>query len=228
MGGRALFRSRNGTWSLILCSGDGIRSAEALRHAGMSQADAIAVADKLAEAERGIPPDRLALFAKFEGTLMMDAAPGHPQHPPLRKEAQAQTPSAAAKFKAGDLVIEAPWLRATPRGAQVAGGYMKITNTGKVADRLVGGALDQAQRFEVHEMTMADNVMKMRPMTNGIEIKPGESIELKPGGYHIMGMDLQGSYAAGQTIKGTLTFEKAGTVAIEYRVEPIGGASPAH
>jgi periplasmic copper chaperone A len=159
---------------------------------------------------------------------MMDATGGHPHHPPLRQEAQVHTPPASQTFKTGDLVVEAPWLRATPGGAQVAGGYMKITNTGKEADRLVGGTLDQAQCFEVHEMTMVDNVMKMRPMPNGIEIKPGEAVELKPGGYHIMGMDLRGGYLVGQTIKGTLKFEKAGTVAIEYRVGPISGGSPTH
>jgi periplasmic copper chaperone A len=108
----------------------------------------------------------------------------------------------------------------------VAAGYMKITNTGKEADRLIGGTIDQAGRFEVHEMTMVDNVMRMRPLPNGLEIKPGETVELKPGGYHIMGLDLQGGYAEGQTVKGALKFEKAGTVDLEYRVSSVGAAQP--
>jgi periplasmic copper chaperone A len=71
-------------------------------------------------------------------------------------------------------------------------------------------------------MTMVDNVMRMRPLPNGIEIKPGESVELKPGGYHIMGLDLEGGYSPGRTVKGTLKFEKAGTVHVEYKVSPVG------
>jgi uncharacterized protein YcnI len=135
--------------------------------------------------------------------------------------------AAAAKpatFKAGDLVIEAPWIRATPKGAQVAGGYMKITNNGKEADRLLGGTLDQTRRFEIHQMTMVGDVMQMRPLPDGLVIKPGETVELKPGGYHVMGLELQGSFASGQTAKGTLQFEKAGTVQIEYTVAAMGGS----
>jgi copper(I)-binding protein len=75
---------------------------------------------------------------------------------------------------------------------------MKITNTGKVPDRLVGGTLDHARRFEVHEMTMVDNVMRMRPLSVGLEVRPGETVELKPGSYHIMGVDLDGGYKKGQ------------------------------
>ena len=140
---------------------------------------------------------------------------------------QMQQGAPAATFKIGDLTIETPWLRATPQGAKVAGGYMKIVNNGKEADRLTGGTLERAGRFEVHEMSMVGNVMQMRPLPDGLEIKPGASVELKPGGFHIMGIDLAGGYAAGQTVKGTLTFAKAGTVAIEYKVAPIGAGAPA-
>jgi len=104
---------------------------------------------------------------------------------------------------------------------------MKITNTGKEADRLVGGTLDQTRRFEVHQMTMVGDVMQMRPLPDGLIIKPGETVELKPGGYHVMGLELQAPFASGQTTKGTLQFEKAGTVQIEYAVAPIGGSPQA-
>jgi copper(I)-binding protein len=142
------------------------------------------------------------------------------QHAP-RADAGTRT------FKAGPLVIEAPWIRGTPPSAPVAGGYMTITNTGTTPDRLVGGTLDQARRFEIHEMTTVDNIMRMRPIPAGLEIKPGETVELKPGGYHIMAMNLQGGYAPGKAVKGTLQFEKAGTVEIEYLVGAIGGGAPA-
>ena len=141
---------------------------------------------------------------------------------PVADKAQAQT---AQSFKIGALVIEAPWARATPGGAQVAGGYMKITNTGKEADTLTGGALPIAGEVEVHEMTMTGEVMKMRRLADGLEIQPGQTVELKPGGHHLMFMALRQGLKAGQAVKGTLVFRKAGTVEVEYRVAPIGAQS---
>lgn len=230
MGGRALLRRRHGTWSPVLCSGDGIRSAEALRHAGVAPEEAAQLAGRLAEAEKGVAPERLALFAKFEGTLMMDASGGHPQHPPMAQTAQAshgQMPHHASSqiFRLGDIVVEAPYLRATPRGASVAGGYMKISNVGKQPDWLIGGTLEGAGRVEIHEMTMVDNVMRMRQLKDGIEIAPGASVELKPGGLHVMALGLRGSYGEGQIVRGTLTFRNAGSVAAEYRVGPISAGA---
>jgi periplasmic copper chaperone A len=146
---------------------------------------------------------------------------------PILRLVAAQT-AAAPTYKIGDLTVEAPWLRATPQGARVAGGYMKIINRGNQPDRLIGGTLERAGRFEVHEMTMVDNIMRMRPLATGLEIKPGETVTLAPGGYHIMGLNLASGYTQGQTIKGTLVFEKAGTVAVEYTVGPIGGGVDAH
>ena len=131
-------------------------------------------------------------------------------------------------FKAGDIVIETPWLRATPHGAGVAGGYMKITNNGKDPDRLVAATLEGAPRVELHEMRMSGSVMQMRPLAHGVELKPGATVELKPGGYHVMGMDLIRGFNEGDRVKGTLSFEKAGKVEIEYRVGPLGGALPGH
>ena len=129
---------------------------------------------------------------------------------------------ATQSYKLGQLVIEAPWARATPAGAQVGGGYLKITNTGKEADRLVGGSLPLATSVEVHQMTMSDGVMKMRKMDLGLEIKPGQTVELKPGSYHLMFNGLREGLKQGQTIKGTLQFEKAGSIEIEFQVAPIG------
>jgi uncharacterized protein YcnI len=139
--------------------------------------------------------------------------------------AQAASQEAAKTFKAGGIVVEAPWSRATPGGAQVAGGYMKITNNGKEADRLTGGSVPNASRFEIHEMKTEGGVMTMRPLAKGLEIKPDETIEFKPGGYHVMFTGLKQGLKEGQAVKGTLVFEKAGTLEVEYRVGPIGGGS---
>lgn len=130
--------------------------------------------------------------------------------------------ASAEDFKAGDLQIAQPWTRATPKGASVAGGYLKITNTGSAPDRLVGGTTDIAKRFEVHEMSMDGGVMKMREIKGGVEIAPGATVEFKPGGYHIMMMNLARPLAKGEKVKATLTFEKAGKADVEFAVEGIG------
>jgi copper(I)-binding protein len=132
----------------------------------------------------------------------------------------------AADFTAGNLQIGNPWTRATPKGSTVAGGYMVITNKGSTPDRLTGGSVSVANRFEIHRMAMEGGVMTMRPVEGGLEIKPGESVELKPGSFHVMLMGLKQPLEKGQRIKGTLEFEKAGKVDIEYAVEAIG-ATPA-
>jgi hypothetical protein len=132
----------------------------------------------------------------------------------------------AQQFKANSIVIERPWIRATPAGAKVAGGYMTITNTGSEPDRLIGGVLPQAGRFEVHEMKMDGNVMQMRQVQGGLEIKPGQKVELNPSGYHLMLMELREPLKQGDILKGQLRFEKAGSVDIEYRVEGVGAQGP--
>jgi copper(I)-binding protein len=75
-------------------------------------------------------------------------------------------------------------------------------------------------------MTIVGGVMKMRELKPGLVIKPGESVVLKPGSYHLMFLDLAASPKTGQPIKGTLVFEKAGKVEIEYKVEPFGTRVP--
>jgi periplasmic copper chaperone A len=134
----------------------------------------------------------------------------------------------SASYKVGDLTIQAPWARATPAGAKVGGAYLKITNNGTQADRLMGGSLAGARELEVHEMSMSNNVMKMRHLKDGLEIKPGQTVELKPGGYHLMLTGLSDALKQGQKVKGRLTFEKAGTVDLEFTVAPIGAASGGH
>lgn len=135
-------------------------------------------------------------------------------------------PAQAEDVTVGPLKISAPWTRATPKGASVGGGYMKITNTGSAPDRLVSGSTDISSRFEIHEMSMDGGVMKMRAMPKGIELKPGQTIEFKPGGYHVMFVGLKNDLEKGQHVKATLQFEKAGKVEVDFTVEGIGAQSP--
>jgi len=143
----------------------------------------------------------------------------------LVSAAVAQTPTEQS-YKLGALTITAPWTRVTPKGAKVAGGYVRITNTGTEPDRLVGGSFDLSARVEVHEMSVDGGVMRMRELTKGLEIAPGAIVELKPGGFHLMFMDMKGALEAGKPVKGRITFEKAGSIDVEFRVAPLGAANP--
>lgn len=134
----------------------------------------------------------------------------------------ATAPASAEDVTVGALKIAAPWSRATPKGASVGGGYFKITNTGATPDRLIGGTSDAAPRFEIHEMSVVDGVMKMRELPKGIEIKPGETIEFKPGGHHVMFVGLNKQLTQGGEVKATLQFEKAGKVDVAFKIESIG------
>jgi copper(I)-binding protein len=134
----------------------------------------------------------------------------------------AVTAASAAEYKAGSLDISDPWSRATPKGSSVAAGYMTIKNNGSTPDRLVSGSSDVASKFEVHEMKMEGGVAKMRPVKGGLEIKPGETVELKPGSFHVMFGGLKKPLSAGDHFKATLEFEKAGSVSIDYDVRAIG------
>lgn len=129
--------------------------------------------------------------------------------------------ASAHGFKVGSLQIGHPWSRATPAGAKVGGGYLSIENKGTTPDRLVAVSVPFAARAELHEMAVKDGIMTMRPMDKGVEIAPGQKVEFKPGGYHIMFMDLKEPLKMGEMMKGTLTFEKAGSVEVEFKVDSI-------
>ena len=134
----------------------------------------------------------------------------------------AALPAQAADVMVGKLKIVAPWARATPKGAQVGGAYLTVTNTGGTPDRLIGGASAVAKEVQVHEMTMVNGVMKMRPVAGGLEIKPGQTVTLKPGGYHLMFVGLKRPLKKGEHFKVTLQFAKAGKVAVDFTTEGLG------
>ncbi len=132
----------------------------------------------------------------------------------------------AYDYKVGALEIDHPWSRAVPKGATVAAGYMTIRNTGAEPDRLVSGSTPVAAKFIVHEMSMDKGVMKMRPVQS-LEIKPGETVELKPQSSHVMITGLKQPIEKGKPFKASLVFEKAGAVEVDFAVEGVGGAPAA-
>jgi copper(I)-binding protein len=98
-------------------------------------------------------------------------------------------------------------------------------NKGTEADRLIAGSVTGVSRFEVHTMVMEGGVAKMRPVQGGVEIKPGQSVALKPGSLHVMLIGLKQQFQQGQRLKGTLVFEKAGKVDVEFSVESMGASA---
>lgn len=135
------------------------------------------------------------------------------------------TAASAHDYTVGSLKIDHPWSRATPKGASVASGYMKITNNGTTPDRLTGGSTEAAKKLEVHEMSMEGGVMKMRQLQSGLEIPPGKTVELKPGSYHLMMTGIAKPFVKGAHVKASLSFEKAGKVDVEFDVQ-AAGATP--
>jgi copper(I)-binding protein len=136
-------------------------------------------------------------------------------------------PAHAQEVKAGDLVISQAWSRATPGGAKIGGGYLTIENKGSAPDRLVGASADIADKVQIHEMTMKDGVMTMRPLEKGVTIEPGKTVKLAPGGYHLMLFDLKSPLKQGENLPVTLEFEKAGKARISLEVQGIGAQGPA-
>ena len=130
-------------------------------------------------------------------------------------------PAFAADVTAGNLTLSGAWTRATPPRARAGGGFLTIANSGEV-DRLVSASSPVSTRTEIHEMAVQDGVMKMREMAEGIEVPAGGTLELKPGGYHMMFLELAGPFKEGESVPVTLTFEKAGAVEVSLKVEKMG------
>jgi len=137
----------------------------------------------------------------------------------------AASVASAQEFKAGDIVISHPWSRATPKGTNVGAGYLVLENRGTTPDRLIGGSVEVAAGFEIHDVVVEDGVMRMREL-EAIELPPGGSVEIKPGGRHIMFVGLLHPLAAGEKARGALQFEQAGKIEVEFDVIGMGAPPP--
>lgn len=127
-------------------------------------------------------------------------------------------PAAGRDTRAGTLRLTGAWSRPTPPGAPAGAGYLSITNTGARPDRLLSGSSPVAERVEVHEMKLTGGVMRMRPVTGGISVPPGRSVQLAPGGYHVMLIGLKKPLVVGVIVPVTLRFERAGAVEVGFDV----------
>ena len=138
----------------------------------------------------------------------------------------AQAPALRAQqAPPAPIEIAKAWSRATPGGAQVGAGYLALTNRGAEPDRLIGGSTEMAARIEVHEMSMDNGVMKMRELAGGLEVKPGQTVTLRPGGHHLMLMGLKRGLKEGERFKAQLEFAKAGKTEVEFVVQGMGAAA---
>ena len=135
----------------------------------------------------------------------------------------AMDPGGFMPVTAGDLELTAGVTRAMLPGQPVGGGFVTITNKGGEEDRLVSATSPEAGEVQMHEMAMEGDVMKMRQLNDGIVIPAGETVELKPGGLHLMFYKVSEPFKEGATVNVTLTFEKAGAVDLVLPIGPARG-----
>lgn len=142
--------------------------------------------------------------------------------------ADAGAPAASAPLVLGDLALSGPFSRATLPDAPVAAGFLRIENRGAEDDRLVSATSGVAGETQIHEMVMLEDVMRMRPLVDGLPIPAGSAVDLAPGGFHLMFMDLRHPFVEGQTVDVTLTFERAGRIVVPLAIgAPDAGAAEA-
>lgn len=121
--------------------------------------------------------------------------------------------------------VDRPWARATPPGATIGAGYLELRNPGSTADRLVRATTPRAATVQIHETQMADGMMQMREV-DGLNLPPGATVRLEPGGTHLMLVDLPRPLVAGERVPLILHFARAGQVTVELVVAPPGSPGP--
>ena len=142
-----------------------------------------------------------------------------PMQQQMQQQAQARDGMPVAA-KVGQVSIGSPWARATAPGAAVGGGFLMLENAG-ADDKLVGASSPVSASVELHTMSMENNVMRMREVP-AIDLPTGKRVELRPGGLHMMFIDLKAPLKAGESFPVKLRFEKAGEVEVTFKVESMG------
>lgn len=149
---------------------------------------------------------------------------------PLQRAAAALTLSVWPFLALAQISVQEPWVRATVAQQKATGAFMQLVSP--AGGRLVSASSPVAGVVEIHEMAMDGNVMKMRAIA-GLDLPAGKAVALKPGGHHVMLMDLKQGLQAGQSVPITLVVEGPGgkreTVQVSATVRPLGaGPAPAH
>jgi copper(I)-binding protein len=178
---------------------------------GSSRANAPDLRSSIREEPETMHRSLVALVARLAATVAI---------------ASGGTATAGESYVLGDLKIDHPWARASAGAAAAGAAYMQISTRGAAADRLVGAATPVAGKAELHTHIVEGDIMRMRPV-EFIAIEPGQAVELKPGGLHVMLIGLKAPLKEGERFPLTLTFAGAGTVTVEVAVESVAAAGPA-
>lgn len=129
----------------------------------------------------------------------------------------------------GEISVADGWVRAMLPGQPAGGGFLVVTNKGAAADRIVAASSPASGRVEIHTMEIVNDVMTMRPVEGGLVVPAGATVELKPGGHHLMFMEVSEPFKEGAKVPLTLEFEKAGKVELELPVlKGQGGSQHGH
>ncbi len=121
-------------------------------------------------------------------------------------------------YTRGDLAIGHPWSRPTAAGIPTGVAYLSITNNGPTPEVLLGAHSPAAARVELHQTLVSEGMARMRPLPQ-IEIAPGETVRIAPGGIHFMLFNLKAPLTLGDAVPLTLRFRNAGEIEIEIEVE---------
>ena len=147
---------------------------------------------------------------------------------PWRSVAAALVLAVAPSVAQAQVAVTDPWVRGTVAGQRATGAFMTLT--AQADSTLVGASSPVAKIVEIHEMTMDGGVMKMRAITR-LELRAGQTVALKPGGYHVMLMALQRPLKDGESVPITLAFEsrdgRRQSVEVQAAVRPLAATAPA-
>jgi periplasmic copper chaperone A len=135
------------------------------------------------------------------------------------------TSAHAETARVGDIVIEQAWARATTPSAKTGATYLAIRNSGSQPDRILSMEAPVMSHAVAHQTRQEGNVSRMSE-AGPLSVPPGGTLEMKPGGTHIMLMDLKDGLKLGQQFPLTITFEKAGTVGVPVKVGKPGAMGP--
>jgi copper(I)-binding protein len=137
------------------------------------------------------------------------------------------SPTLALAAQSPSLRIEQAYSYATPAPGITAGGFLTIVNAG-AADRLLGAESPAVGRVEIHEMSLAGGVMRMRALSEGLAVPAQGRLQLAPGGYHLMLIEPKQALALGAKLPLVLHFEKAGRVEVELEVRSRDADAHSH
>ncbi len=136
-------------------------------------------------------------------------------------------PAAAQEAQVGDLVISEGWARESVGPARTGVAYLELHNQGRTAVSVTGAASNTARAVELHQTIKDGDVMRMRPV-DALDIAPGETVVLQPGGRHLMFMGLKKPFRPGMTVGVTLSLSDGRTVEVDLPVKPLGGGAHGH